>query len=293
MGRNVSRSQRALSIAVALVAILAFAPASWLRWTAVGADLVAVPVQPMTDAAVRLGRWVRPADREMAVASKAVQERTQELEATRALLHAARLTIEALEEEISALQEARRYQPGVEMNPVFARVTGRPPQRGQGPVRINVGTRQGVVPGTVAVYRGGHLMGRVADNIARLTCQVIPITDPSTGLIEAVILPPDDPLEALASAPRVQLVADGSGGLTGDLDRTIPVRAGDVVRLADPSWPASAQGMIIGVVDSVRGKDLQPLLSSITVAPRYHAQRVASMTLMIELVGEALGGGGT
>ena len=293
MGRNVSRSHRALSITVVLLVILALLPVSWLRWTAVGADLVAVPVQPMADAAVRMGRWVRPADREMAVASQAVKERTQEIEATRALLHAARLTIEALEEEISALQEARRYQPDLEVNPVFARVTGRPPQRGQGPVRINAGTRQGVVPGTVAVYRGGHLIGRVADNIARLTSQVIPITDPSTGLMEAVILPADDPVAALASAPRVQLVPDGSGGLVGDLDRTVAVSAGDLVRLADPSWPASAQGTIIGFVESVQGKDLQPLLNSITVAPRYHAQRVASMTLMIERVEEALGGGGT
>ena len=100
-------------------------------------------------------------------------------------------------------------------------------------------------------------------------------------------------LAALASAPRVQLVPDGSGGLVGDLDRTVAVSAGDLVRLADPSWPASAQGTIIGFVESVQGKDLQPLLNSITVAPRYHAQRVASMTLMIERVEEALGGGGT
>jgi hypothetical protein len=40
--------------------------------------------------------------------------------------------------------------------------------------------------------------------------------------------------------------------------------------------------MILGRVMSVEPKDLQPLLNQITVRPRFHPQRVASVTLKIE-----------
>jgi hypothetical protein len=100
--------------------------------------------------------------------------------------------------------------------------------------------------------------------------------------MEAIILPADDPAAELADAPRLQLVADGRGTLVGDLDRNLVVQADDVVRLSDPAWPDSAQGMMLGRVMSVEPKDLQPLLNQITVRPRFHPQRVASVTLKIE-----------
>jgi hypothetical protein len=100
--------------------------------------------------------------------------------------------------------------------------------------------------------------------------------------MEAIILPADDPAAELAGAPRLQLVADGRGALVGDLDRNLVVQAGDVVRLSDPAWPDSAQGMILGYVRSVEPKDLQPLHNQITVKPDFDAQEVASVTLKIE-----------
>jgi cell shape-determining protein MreC len=261
---------------------LVLLPARWLGWTALAADIVNVPIQPLADVGVRLGRVLRGPESEAAEESEALRRRTEELETTRALLHAARLRIEALQQEIRHLQDARRFHQGVQIDPVFVRVTGRSPDRGRGPVRINAGSRHGVVPGTIAVYRGVHLIGRVADDVGRLSCRIVPITDPATGLMEAIILPADDPAAELADAPRLQFVADGRGALVGDLDRNLVVEPGDVVRLADPSWADSAQGMILGTVASVEPKDLQPLLNSITVRPRFHAQRVASVTLKIE-----------
>jgi cell shape-determining protein MreC len=282
MPRTAARSQRALGAAIGLTVVLALLPAGWLRWTAVASDIVNVPVQPLADAGVRLGRLLRGPPGEAGEQSEALRRRTEELEATRALLHAARLRIEALQEEIQHLQDARRFHQGVQIDPLFVRVTGRNPDGGRGPVRINAGSRDGVTPGTVAVYRGVHLLGRVGADVGRLSCRIVPITDPATGLVEAIILPADDPAAGLAGAPRLQLEADGRGGLVGDLERSLVVRPGDVVRLADPSWPDSAQGMILGTVASVAPEDLQPLLNVVTVRPRFGVHRVSSVTLKIE-----------
>ena len=282
MARSATRSQRALWAAVGLAVVVGLLPAGWLRWTAVASDIINVPIQPLADVGVRLGRVLRGPAGEAGEESEAMRRRTQELEATRVLLHAARLRIEALQEEIRHLQDARRFHQGVQIDPMFVRVTGRSPDRGRGPVRINAGSRHGVTPGTVAVYRGVYLIGRVGDDVGRLSCRIVPVTDPATGLMEAIILPADDPTAELADAPRLQLVADGRGTLVGDLDRNLVVEAGDVVRLSDPAWPDTAQGMILGRVTAVEPKDLQPLLNQITVRPRFHAQRVASVTLKIE-----------
>ena len=128
--------------------------------------------------------------------------------------------------------------------------------------------------------------------MARLSCRLIPITDRSIGLVEAIIIPADDPVAQVQTAPRLQLSPDGKGALVGDLERDMVVTPGDVVRLADSTWPDGAQGMIVGFVESVEPKDLQPLLSSVTVRPRYHPQRLASVTLKIERRAGGTGGEG-
>ncbi|MHC4765763.1 MAG: rod shape-determining protein MreC [Planctomycetota bacterium] len=291
MPRSATRSQRALWFAVGLTTVLALLPSGWLRWTVVASDIVNVPIQPLADAGVRLGRVLRGPDGSAGEESEALRRRTEQLEATRVLLHAARLRIEALQEEIRHLQDARRFHQGVQIDPLFVRVTGRSPDGGRGPVRINAGRRQGVTPGTVAVYRGVHLIGRVGDDVGRLSCRIVPVTDPATGLMEAIILPADDPAAEITDAPRLQLVADGDGKLVGDLDRNLVVRPGDVVRLADPAWPDSAQGMILGPVFSVAPKDLQPLHNEITVVPVIEAQRLAFVTLKLERLAAGEGGG--
>lgn len=277
---NVS-SGRALGLAVGLTAFLSLLPARLLGWTRVPAEILALPVQPLADGGIRLSRWLRPLDGE-AGESEELRQMGENLEATRALLHAERLRVEGLLEEIEALREARAFRPGVEMTPIYARVVGLGADRGQGPVRLGAGALHGVEPGAIAVYRGGHLLGRVAPDVERLSSRLVPLTDPATGLVEAFVVPASDPLRLLDGAARLQLRPDGRGGLSGDLDRAAAVAPGDVVRLADPLWPDSAQGLIIGTVDGVAPKDLQPLLNTVSVRPRYQAQRVSALTLVIE-----------
>ncbi len=283
------RSQRALAVATALTVIVALLPTGWLAWTAVLATILRVPVQPMAQGGVHVGQWLRsPA--EIPGESEALRARTEELETTRALLHRARLQIEGLQEQIEVLQEVQGLWPGVQITPIFARVTRRAPDRAHGPIRINAGSRHGIVAGAIVVYRGGHLIGRVAEGVSRLSSGVVPITDAATGFIEGIVLPAGDPVTDVRTTPHIQLVPDDHGGLVGDLDRETPMHTGDVVRLADPSWPDSAQGLIIGMVDTVEPKDLQPLLNTVTVRPRFKARRVASVTVIIEHFADRSGG---
>ncbi len=281
MSRIDFRSQRALAVATGLAILASLLPVRWLAWTPILATVVRVPVQPLAQAGVQVSHWLRPGTDE-AGESEVLREQMTQLEKTRGLLHGARLQIESLLEEIAALQEARGLRPGVEITPIVARVSGRPADRSGGPVRINAGVRHGVVAGAVVVYRGGHLVGRVAEGVARLSSSVIPITDASIGLVEGIVLPADDPVADVRTRPHIQLVADGHGGLAGDLDREIVINPGDIVLLADPSWPDSAQGLIIGNVTAVEPKDLQPLLNTVTVQPKYEARHVASVTVITE-----------
>ena len=289
-----SRPSRAFPVAICATLLAALLPVGWLRWTTVAADIVNVPLQPVLDGGVRLGRLLRPPGGLRAEESQELRRFHEELDATRALLHGARLTIETLQGQIRELEVARRFHGGAEVDLVYARVTGRSPDRAQGPIRVNAGRRDGVLPRTtIAVYRGAHLIGRVADEVGHLSCRVVPITDRATGLMEVILLSADDPVSSLGAAPRIQLAPDGRGGLVGDLDRSVAVGPGDVARLADPLWPDTAQGMIVGTVDGVAPKDLQPLMNTVTIRPVYHAHQVSSVILRIERVGhEALGGGG-
>ena len=266
-------------------------PVSWLGWTAGLATVVRIPVQPLAQAGVKISHWLRPAADEVGE-SEALRERSIQLETTRALLHGARLKIDSLLEEIAELQGVGDFlRPGVEITPIVARVTGRSPDKVGGPVRINAGTRHGVVARAVVVYRGGHLVGRVADGVSRLSSGVVPITDGSIGLIEGFVQTKDDPAADDRSGPHIQFVADGQGGLAGDLDKAVVINLDDTVRLDDISWPDSAQGLIIGYVTSVEPKDLQPLLNTVTVRPKFRAHQVASVTVLIERFTEPVGAG--
>jgi len=274
-------SGRALGLAIGLTGVVSLLPARFLGWTRVLAEIVALPVQPLADGGIRLSRWLRPLEGE-AGESEELRKLRVEVETTRKLLHEERVKVEELLEAIEAMGEARAFRPGIEMTPIYVHVVGVGPDRGQGPVRLGKGSLHGVEPGAIAVYRGGYLLGRVAPDVGRLSSRLVPLTDPASGLIEAILLPASDPLRHLENAPRLQLQPDGHGALAGDIDRNVAVKRGDVVRLADPLWPDSAQGLIIGTVEDVQPKDLQPLLSAITVRPRYQAQRVSAVTLVVE-----------
>ena len=298
MARSGTRSQRAFAVAVGLMlTINLFFPTRWLLhdlwlglgpWPLVVASIVNVPVQPLSDFGVRLRNWLWLPGDPLAGESERVQFLADELEELRAITYAKQLTIEALQEEVRELQEARRLHQGTaQFGTVFARIISRSPDRAGGMVRLNAGSRHGVTAGTVAVFRGGHMIGRVAGDVGGLSSWLIPITDPATGFVEVVILPAGELEPQMGKAPRVLLRPDGTGGLVGDLDRSFEVSRGDIAVLSDPSWPLSGQGMKIGRLESVTASTAQPLLETVLVRPQFHAHRLGSVTLKIELADDA------
>ena len=298
MARSGTRSQRAFAVAVGLMlTINLFFPTSWLLhdlwlgfgpWPLVLASIVNVPVQPLGDFGVRFRNWLWKQGDPLADESERVQILTDQFEELRAVTYAKQLTIEALQEEVRELQEAHRLHEGTaHIVPLFARITSRSPDRAGGIVRLNAGSRHGVTAGTVAVFRGGHLIGRVAGDVGRLSSWLIPITDPATGFLEVVILPADELEPRMDKAPRVLLRPDGTGGLVGDLDKSFEVSRGDIAVLSDPSWPLGGQGMKVGRLESVTASTAQPLLETVLVRPQFHAHRLGSVTLKIEVADDA------
>ena len=289
MPRTAFRAQRAFSLAIGLTLAGTFLPTRWLvPLTTALADLVNVFVQPLGHLGTAVGRVLRPGDDPGTGEAHRVQTLLEDRDELRGLLQASRLKILRLHEEIRELQDTERFHRGPPMRPLMvridriARITGRSPDRSGGLERLNVGTRDGVTAGTVAVFRGVHLIGRVAEDVGRLSCWLVPITDPSSGLVEAFIESVEEPLAPVATAPRVQLRPDGTGALVGDVGRDRAVTEGATVRLSDPAWPETAQGMIVGFVESVRPKETEPLLVSVMVRPQYRAHLLVSVTLKID-----------
>ncbi len=279
------RSQRTLGLVVGLTLIVAlFMPTPWVRpCTGALAGIVSVPIQPLADFGTRLSRWLWPPPDPLAEEPPIVQHLTEQLEGARQLAHARQLEIEKLLEEIRELERARSFHRGpAAVDTLFARITGRSGEGAAGLVRLNVGTRHGVEAGAIAVFRGVHLIGRVAEDPGHLSAWVVPLTHPSTGLLDVVIVPAGDPDPPFDAAPRVQLSPDGRGGLVGEVDRNAVIAPGDVAELFDQVWPAAAAAMKVGTVERVVPKESDPLLSTIVVRPQYPAHRLPSVTLKIE-----------
>ncbi|MEE8155533.1 MAG: rod shape-determining protein MreC [Phycisphaerales bacterium] len=283
MARKIAPSKRAFRVAIAFIGILAILPNRWLRpWTSDLAAVVNVPLEPFEYAGTKIRQWIRPTPDPLSVETEQVQRLIEDRDEVHALYRAAQLRVEALEQEISELQDAQRFHRGGNITPVFAHVTGRSPGRGGGPLRLRAGTREGVTPNTIAVYRGVHLIGHVTNDVRHLSSRLLPLTDRAARWVTGIILSADDPTAPISDAPRVDLKPLGNGTLSGEIERARDVRPGDLVRLADPSWPDSAQGMIIGYVKSVAHKDDDPLRDAVVVEPRYLAADLDAVTLKIE-----------
>jgi cell shape-determining protein MreC len=134
----------------------------------------------------------------------------------------------------------------------------------------------------VAVYNQVHLLGRVR-KVSAMQCELLPLENEDTGLIDGVIIPADRRDVILKNRPRVQLTPVKNGTLRGDVDRSTVVNVGDVVQLLDDLWLHSAQGMFIGKVEAVEPKESEPLRNTITVRPVFDVSQVAYVTLKIEM----------
>src|SRR5690606_14539337 len=167
--RSAPSSARALRLATLVLVATSLLPTRWLLpWTSDVAAVLNLPLAPLAQAGERVRHWLRPA-RDWSISGESEAKLLEERDVYRALWHSERLRAQQLEELLADYQLTAGLHRGGEFVPVAADVTGRSPGRMTGPVRLNVGARHGVQAGDVAVYRGSHLVGRVADGVMRLS----------------------------------------------------------------------------------------------------------------------------
>jgi cell shape-determining protein MreC len=175
---------------------------------------------------------------------------------------------------------------------VTASIVLRSPTSGSGEVVLNRGASHGLQPGTVAVYNGVHLLGRVTNDVTAVQSTLLPLTNKSNRLIECRVIPHDQPDRRPGELPRVGLEPLADGTFTAQPNAAETIAVGDTVRLDDTSWPTSAQKMIVGLVESVESNDLDPLRKIIIVRPAFQVSQVTQVVLRIEELQDDGGSGG-
>ena len=188
----------------------------------------------------------------------------------------------------------RELQRGLELTPdapirtFHARVVGTSSDPTDGLLTVRAGRDRGVTEGdSVAVVNGVHLVGRVVD-VRRATSSVLPISRPSAGYIEALVILDDE-----GRTVRCQVRGTSAGTLRGDLaEGAAGVEPGQEVRLLDSAWPESAQMLILGRVERApERKENAPLRLVVTVRPDVQLDRVQTVALRVPLEFEGLDGG--
>lgn len=284
------KPEKALLMASAVILALALVPTSWLvPWTADVGSIISVPLTPLRHVASNAVAWIRPEHDGDTPSAETFGQLLEERDAFRGRWHAARLEIEKLERELAQLQAARLSGRGGDWVPRIAQVVRHNPGRLGGLLSLNMGSRQGVTPGTVAVVDGDRLVGRIASGVSGLSSTLVPlgVGGDVTGIdLHARIMHPDteDPVLGAAAGVMIRLEPlSGTDELAGVLERRSGVAVGDVVRVgADPAWRPTAWGMLIGSVDRIEELPEQPLRQLIVIRRAVRADRLSSVTLKIE-----------
>jgi cell shape-determining protein MreC len=228
-----------------------------------------------------LRHWLRP-QRDDAKYLDA-QLLSDERDRFRALWHSERIHTNELEQKLQQLDRAKKMdRGGREVAPLLVSVTARGEGPGERMLALNAGSRDGVQSGDPAVIGGDILVGRLVGEPTGVRCWLAPLTDPSTGRVDAFIAPADRPEAGPNESVVVQLRPDSAGILVGDIDASKKVFEGDIVRLADATWKPAAQGMRMGTVVAVRRSDKNPLRLRVEVKTNVDPDQLRQVTLKID-----------
>ncbi|MGH7133807.1 MAG: rod shape-determining protein MreC [Phycisphaerales bacterium] len=128
---------------------------------------------------------------------------------------------------------------------------------------VRAGTADGVEVGSVVAFDGVNLVGRVTRADTK-SCQVQPVFDAKAPPINGIVFPLETSSDLPPDPGGVSLVCKltptRSGTLAGPAEgRSLrnaepapPLKAGMLVRLADETWPRSAQMLVIGRIEEVQ-----------------------------------------
>jgi cell shape-determining protein MreC len=279
-------SQRILPLTLFLTLVISLLPAHALGWTRIPAEVLKVVLNPFAVLGNELGEWLWPAASRVRLADithEDVERLLQDKAEAERLLLVEQEKVQQLQQQLEQLQQLPREDLKVPIKPLYARIGLRSPNSIVGAVVLNRGAKHGVKPGTIAVYQGVNLMGRVTDDVSAVQCTMLPLSNPLTPTVEARVLPKDRNFRAPVVARRIGLDPSGDGTFIANIDKSELIQEGDDVVLADLSWPESAQGMTIGKVESVRTNDMDPLRNTIVVRPAWQVSQISQVVLKIEL----------
>ena len=241
MARNLSRSPKTFFVAIAVTMVVAFLPTKWLGWTNDLSEIVRLFVQPFGRAGIYVATWLRPDP----YPGQDLPENGEDLilrlsednDRYKRLYRRAQSRIADLEEQLEQLQQAELSSPRTEIRFITAGVTGHNPNRPSDVVELSRGTRFGVREGTVAVYNGVHIIGRVT-RVSLFASWLLPVTSRASGLVRALVYPkgrPDELIRGvdivgtpLTSFEKIIYTADDSAvfnGTCGAESGWVPVSA--------------------------------------------------------------------
>lgn len=253
---------------------------AWVEWFASPAAALFAPIsQPLKE----LSRWLAPATRESKPEDLARLE--DENERTRQQLFRAQEENRRLRDRVAALESGAAIAPAAPVDQIARRVIAEASDPGSTELRIRAGAGDGITPNVVATVRGVQLLGRVV-RVQGPTCVVRPITDKAAGAVRGAIVVD----EAASITIACELRPTGLGTLRGDAEFVDPrpglppppdPRVGMSVRLSDDEWPIAAQGLLLGVVESVQADERQPLRKVVTVRPTLDLRRASEVVLRI------------
>ncbi|MFG0256840.1 MAG: rod shape-determining protein MreC [Phycisphaerales bacterium JB043] len=266
-------------IALVVVFVVGMLPARFSGWVSIFREPVTFLVRPISDPLARLSRPSVIERDDPALLE--LERQRNELEQRLALAHD---RIGELERLITDMQGGIALAPELSLEMLAAPVTGSVSNDGASLLRVGAGTREGVVPrATVGVVRGVYLIGRVVSVESR-TCSLLPFTTRQSGLARGLVMSGEED----GSSLRCFLEASGEGDLIGDMEASVEledVRVGQLVRLDDDEWPASAQMLVLGRVTRVDRRENGRVM--IRVEPEVDPARVSDVVLRIPLQGGA------
>jgi len=281
-GHSTDASRRFIPAAIVLCLLLGFVPARYLALTGELADKANWIIAPISHPVLRLAAWLEPGRRQQGH-SPEVARLQSDRDRYQTMFLRAQAEIGRLRGQISDLQRGIDLNPALPVRQLSAQVIRRQADASGRLLVIRGGARTGVTPNTVVVVNGVDLVGRVI-RANRNTSIIQPITSTGAGAIDARIILRDDGFGA-----RCQLRPVRGGLLQGlasepedpDSGRIEPIEPGRIVRLADQTWPANAQMLIVGIVERVDSAEDQLLRKIVTVRPRIDPARVTEVVLRI------------
>lgn len=287
-----ANAKRLLPVMVLVLTCLAFTPSRFTGWVTWLGGLAEFFVAPISQPFFALSRWLSPAERRPHD-DEALRALEDQAEGYRQQLLREQQVNSQLREQIRELQRGIAINPDLAVTQLTAPVIGVSSDLTSGLLRVRAGARESVEVNTVATARGLQLLGKVV-SVASRTSQVQPMTDKVAGRMQGVVMASE-----VAIGASCLLEPLGDGTLRGDVEyersgeiNTAPdgtvgggapfiATVGQTVRLSDPTWPRSAQMLVIGLVERVEPKPDQPLRQVITVRPTLRLDRVSEVVLRL------------